>query len=61
MGFLGSILNAAVKTVVTPLAVVEDALTHLEGNEPKHTKKLVEEIGKDLDKSLKKLSKGKLL
>lgn len=53
---LGNIASAAVKTVVTPIAIVADVVDTATGNEPKNTKKLVKSIGKDLEDALDELS-----
>ena len=51
MGFLGNIISATVKTVLTPIAVIKDVGNVVTGNEPDATKKLLKSAGKDLDKA----------
>lgn len=53
MGFFGSIFSAAVKTVVSPLAVVKDGLDILDGEEPKATGELLDSIIEDIEDSVK--------
>lgn len=51
-GFIGEIASAAIKVVVTPLAVVDDVFSVVTGNEPETTKKLIKSAGRDLEKSI---------
>ena len=53
---LGNIASAAIKTAATPLTVVSDLVEAATGNEPQHTKKTINSIGKDLEDSLDELS-----
>ena len=53
---LGNIASATVKTAVTPVAIIADAVDVAVGSEPTHTKKLVKSIGKDLEDSLDEMS-----
>ena len=51
-GFIGEVVSAAVKVAVTPLAVVDDAISVVTGSEPNTTKKLIKSAGKDLEKGV---------
>lgn len=57
MGFLTSIASAVVKTALTPVSVIRDAVDVAKGEEPKNTKDLFGSIDKDLDAGLKSLEK----
>ena len=50
-GALGEIVGAAVKVAVTPLAVVDDVVNVVTGNEPDTTKNLIKSVGDDLSKA----------
>lgn len=52
MGFFSSIASAAVKTVLTPVAVVKDVVNVATGQEADATKKLLESAGKDVEKAI---------
>lgn len=52
MGFFSSIFSATVKTALTPLAVVKDAVNVVTGDEPDTTKKLIESAGEDVEEAL---------
>ncbi len=56
MGFFSNILGAAVKTVLTPVAVVKDVVNVTIGEEPNATKKLVNGIVDDIGKALDNLT-----
>ncbi len=58
MGFLGSLLQAAVDTVAIPLDMLSDALT---GGEEERTKKKVEKIGQSISEATDDLCDGDLL
>ena len=49
---LGSLLRIAVKTAVLPLAIVKDAVTILDPDEPSETPKVLGSIAEDLDEIL---------
>lgn len=51
MGFLTNIISATVKTVLTPVAVVKDAVDLATGKEPENTKKLLKSAAKDAEKA----------
>jgi len=48
MGFFDNIISAAVKTVITPIAIVKDVANVVTGEEPDATKKHVESITDDV-------------
>lgn len=52
MGFLTKILTAAVKTTLSPVAIVKDAVDVATGEEPKNTSNLLESVEKDLEDSV---------
>lgn len=52
MGFFSNILSATVKTALTPIAVVKDAVNVVTGEEPEETKKLLESAGEDLEQAV---------
>lgn len=49
MGFFDSLISATVNTVLTPIAVVKDAVNVVVGEEPNATKKHVEKITGDVE------------
>lgn len=49
MGFFTNVVSAAVKTVLTPVAVVKDVVNVVKGDEPDATKDLLGSAGVDLD------------
>ena len=61
MGFLSSIIGATVKTVLTPVAVVKDALNIVSGESPDSTKELLESIVNDLSEGVEDLGDGEIL
>ena len=61
MGFLSSIVGATVKTVLTPVAVVKDALNVVSGEPPDSTKELLESIVNDLSEGFDDLGDGEVL
>jgi hypothetical protein len=61
MGFLSSIIGATVKTVLTPVAVVKDALNIVSGESPDSTKELLESIVNDLSEGVGDLGDGEIL
>ena len=61
MGFLSSIIGATVKTVLTPVAVVKDALNIVSGESPDSTKELLESIVNDLSEGVADLGDGEVL
>ncbi len=60
MGFLSNVLTAGVKTILTPLAVVKDGLTVLNGEPADTTKELLDSIGDNLKDAVDDLGDGEL-
>ena len=48
-GFVGNVVSASVKVVVTPIAATVDVVKIATGNEADTTKKLLKSVGSDLD------------
>jgi hypothetical protein len=61
MGFLSSVIGATVKTVLTPVAVVKDAVNIVSGESPDSTKELLESIANDLSEGVEDLGDGEVL
>ena len=61
MGFLSNIIGATVKTVLTPVAVVKDAVNIVSGESPDSTKELLESIVNDLSEGVADLGDGEVL
>jgi len=61
MGFLSSIIGATVKAVLTPVAVVKDAVNIVSGESPDSTKELLESIVNDLSEGVGDLGDGEIL
>lgn len=51
MGFFSSILGAAVKTALTPIAIVKDAANVAMGEEANSTKKHLDSISDDVEET----------
>jgi hypothetical protein len=49
MGFFDNIISAAVKTVITPIALVKDVANVVTGEEVNSTKKHIESITDDVE------------
>jgi hypothetical protein len=58
MGFLTNIFSAAVKTVLTPAAVVKDGINVVTGEEPDATKKLLSSTANDIEEGFDDLANG---
>jgi len=52
MGFLTNLVSATVKTALTPLAVVKDAVDVVTGGEAENTKKLLKSAAKDAKRAV---------
>lgn len=52
MGFFGSMLSAAVKTLTIPVAVVKDVVNVAADEEPSATERLVDSIVDDVDDAI---------
>jgi len=62
MGFFSKILSGVAKTVLTPVAIVKDAVdVVVTGEAPETTKKLLESAADDLEKSVEDLGDGEVL
>ena len=53
MGFFGSIIGAATKIVLTPVAVAVDVVKVVADKEPDTTKKLIESATDDIEEAFK--------
>lgn len=60
MGFFSNIISATVKTALTPLAVVKDAVDVVKGKEPETTKKLLESAKEDAKDAIEDLGDAEL-
>lgn len=60
MGFFSNIISATVKTALTPLAIVKDAVDVVTGEEPENTKRLLNSANKDAIKGADDLVEGEL-
>jgi len=60
MGFFGNIIGAAVKTVLTPVAVVKDVVNIATGEEADATKDHVEDVVENFGDALDNLCDGDL-
>ena len=60
MGFFGKIIGAAVKTILIPVAIADDALNVVTNQEVSTTEKLVDGVVEDLGDSVDDLSDGDL-
>lgn len=58
MGFFSDILSATVKVVLTPVAVVTDAVAIVKGEEPDNTKSILQSAGEDFDDAIDDISGG---
>ena len=61
MGFLSNMFSAAVKTVLTPVAVVKDAVNVVTGEEPDATKNLLASAAEDVAEAAEDLGDGEIL
>jgi hypothetical protein len=52
MGFFSNILSATVKTVLTPVAIVKDAVNVATGEEADETKNLLASAGEDVEDAI---------
>lgn len=52
MGFFSDIVSATVKTALTPVAIVKDAVNVAVGNDADETKKLLESVGEDVESAV---------
>ena len=61
MGFLSNMFSAAVKTALTPVAVVKDAVNVVTGEEPDATKNLLSSAASDVAEAADDLGDGEVL
>jgi hypothetical protein len=61
MGFLGGLFSAVVKTALTPVSIVKDAVNVVIDEEPDTTKDLLESASDDVSEALDDLCDGDLL
>ena len=61
MGFLSKIFSATVKTALTPVAIVKDAVNIVTGEDSDATKNLLESAGEDVKDATDDLGDGELL
>jgi hypothetical protein len=61
MGFLSKMLSAAVKTALTPIAIVKDAVNVVAGEEADATKSLLESAADDVNDATDDLGEGEML
>ena len=61
MGFFGNAFSALVKTALTPIAVVKDAVNVVTGEEADATKELLESAGDDVKDAADDLADGEVL
>jgi hypothetical protein len=60
MGFFSNIISAAVKTVLTPVAIASDVVKVVTGNEAETTKNLIDSAKDDAEQAIDDLGDGKL-
>jgi len=61
MGFLTNLVSAAVKTTLTPIAVVKDVVNIVTGNEPDSIKELLQSASEDVSEAIDDLGDGEFL
>lgn len=61
MGFLSGLISATVKTVLTPVAIIKDAVEVVNGDEPNTTKGLLNSVANDAGEAFDDLLDGDLL
>lgn len=61
MGLLSNLVSAAVKTALTPLAIVKDAINIVSDEDPDTTKRLLESAADDVEEAADDISDGNLL
>ena len=58
MGFFSDIISATVKTALTPIAVVKDAVNVVTGEEPDTTKSLLQSAIEDAESAMDEITGG---
>lgn len=61
MGFLSGMFSAVVKTALTPVAIVKDAVNVVTGEEADATKSLLESASEDVSEATENLADGEVL
>jgi hypothetical protein len=61
MGFLGGMFSAVVKTALTPVAIVKDAVNVVTGEEADATKSLLESASDDVKDACDDLGEAEML
>ena len=61
MGFLSNMFSAAVKTALTPVAIIKDAVNVVTGEEPNATKTLLSSAAEDVADAAEDLGDGEIL
>lgn len=61
MGFLSGMFSAVVKTALTPVAVVKDAIAVVKGEDPENTKELLQSAAYDIKDATDDLGSGNFL
>lgn len=61
MGFLSGMFSAVVKTALTPVAIVKDAVNVVTGEESDATKSLLESAAEDVSDAVDDLGDGEML
>jgi len=58
MGFFSNLISATVKTALTPVAIVKDAVSLVKGEDPDATKELLQSAGEDLTNAVDDVTGG---
>jgi hypothetical protein len=61
MGFFTGMISAAVKTVLTPVAIVKDIVNIASDEKPDATKSLLESASQDVSQATEDLADGEVL
>ena len=61
MGFLSNLVSATVKTALTPVAIVKDAVNVVTGEEANTTKELLSSAASDVAEAAEDLGDGDVL
>jgi hypothetical protein len=61
MGFLGGMFSAVVKTALTPVAIVKDAVNVVTGEEADSIRSLLKSAGEDVKDACDDLGDGEML
>ena len=56
MGFFSKIISATVKTALTPVAILKDAVNVATGEDADSTKKLLESAGEDISDAVDEIT-----